>query len=88
MDLGDCRSYRNIDFVSRCHKEADRNVQHGDFGKAMESLRKVNAKINLENVSSDINSSLPVRNLTEMSDDCRARLFTYTVFWMLFCYNM
>ena len=44
----------------------------------MESLRKVNAKINLENVSSDINSSLPARNLNEMSDDCRDRLFNYT----------
>lgn len=52
---------RKYDFVSRCHKEADRNVQHGDFGKAMESLRKIDAKINYENVVSDINSSLPAR---------------------------
>ena len=29
---------RKYDFASRRHKEADRNVQHGDFGKAMESL--------------------------------------------------
>ena len=38
-----------------------RNVQHGDFGKTMESLRKIDAKINYENVVSDINSSLPAR---------------------------
>jgi len=26
-------------------------LEHGDFGKAMESLRKIDAKTNLENVS-------------------------------------
>ena len=42
---------KKYDFASRCHKEADKNAQHGDFGKAMESLQKIDAKINLENVS-------------------------------------
>ena len=44
---------------------------------AMESLRKIDAKINAENVVSDVNSSLPARNVNEISDDCRVNLFTY-----------
>ena len=44
----------------------------------MESLRKIDANVNLESVSSDVNSSSPARSLAEASDDCRARLFTYT----------
>ena len=41
---------RKYDFKSRCYREADRSVRAGDYGKAMQALLKVDAKVNLEGV--------------------------------------
>ena len=44
----------------------------------MQSLQRMDLKINLDNVSVDIEASLPPRNLREISLDLRRRTFTHT----------
>ena len=41
-------------------------------------LLKIDAKVNLRTVSSDIVASLPNRNSNEISEEFRSQLFTYT----------
>ena len=74
---------RKLDFTSRCYRQADKNAIQGDFGKAMNALLKIDAKVNLRAASSDIVASLPSRNLNEISEDFRTQLFTYTRFNIL-----
>ena len=68
---------RKYDFAARRNREADRNVKAGDFGKAMQALLKIDAKVNLENVEATIQDSLPQRNLGNLTDDQRKSLFSY-----------
>ena len=69
---------RNFDFSSRCQRLADKCAIAGDYGKAMQSLQRMDLKINLDNVSVDIEASLPPRNLREISLDLRRRTFRHT----------
>ena len=69
---------RKFDFEARCHRQADKNATQGDFGKAMDSLLRIDAKLNPRVASNDIVASLPTRNFNEVSDEFRAQLFTYT----------
>ena len=69
---------RKLDFTSRCYRQADKNAIQGDFGKAMNALLKIDAKVNLRAASSDIVASLPSRHLNEALEDFRAQLFTCT----------
>ena len=64
---------RNFDFAARCHRQADKNAIQGDFGKAMDALLKIDAKVNLRTVSSDIVASLPNRNLNEILEEFRSQ---------------
>ena len=42
---------RKFDFEARCHRQADKSATQGDFGKAMDSLLKIDAKANLRAAS-------------------------------------
>ena len=68
---------RKYDFRSRCYREADRNVRAGDYGKAMQALLKVDAKVNLEGVEDVIMESLPPRVFSNLNEVQRNDLFTY-----------
>ena len=68
---------RSFDFTARCHRQADKSATQGDFGKAMEALLKIDAKVNSRAISSDIVASLPSRSLSEASEEFRRQLFTY-----------
>jgi len=37
---------KRYDFQSRRHRQADINVRNGDYSKAMESLLRINSKVN------------------------------------------
>ena len=65
------------DFMSRCHKEVDANVKAGDYSKAMQSLLKVNARINVNTVEQNIKDSLLPRNHGELTDGQRCLLSSY-----------
>ena len=52
---------KKYDFKSRRHREADRSVRAGDYGKAMQALLKVDAKVKLQGVEDIIMESLPPR---------------------------
>ena len=45
------------------------NVKAGDYSKAMQSLLKVNARVNINTVEQSIKDSFPDRNYDELSDD-------------------
>ena len=66
----------SFNFSSRCYREADRNVKHGDYSNAMRALQKVDAKINSANVIGDIRDSLPARNVSMLTTEDRSELFT------------
>ena len=66
----------SFDFSSRCYREADRNVQQGDYSNAMRALQKINAKPNLGSVLRDIHDSLPARNMSMLTAEDRDELFT------------
>ena len=68
---------RKYDFKSRRSREADRNVRAGDYGKAMQALLKVDAKVNLEGVEDVIMESLPPRVFSNLNEVQRNDLFTY-----------
>ena len=68
---------KRFDFQSRCHRQADINVRNGDYAKAMESLLRINSKVNFSTIENVINDSLPSRNYSELSVDQRQELFTY-----------
>ena len=53
---------RKYDFLSRCYNQADKNVISGDYAKAMQSLLKINSRVNLETIEKTIKDSLPARN--------------------------
>ncbi len=63
----------------RRYRQADKNAIQGDFGKAMNALLKIDAKVNLRAASSDIVASLPSRNLNEISEDFRTQLLILTL---------
>ena len=65
------------DFASRRHKQADKSVMSGDYAKAMQSLLRVNSKVNLDAIEKTIRDSLPARSYDELSDNQRRLLFTY-----------
>ena len=44
----------------------------------MQALQRLDVKVNLDNVSADIEASLPPRNLREMSIDLRREVFRHT----------
>ena len=44
----------------------------------MQALQRLDVKVNLDNVSADIEASLPPRNLREMSIDLRREIFRHT----------
>ena len=67
---------RSFDFSSRCYREADKNVQQGDYSNAMRALQKINAKPNLGSVLKDIQDSLPARNVSMLTAEDRDELFT------------
>ena len=69
---------RSFDFASRCQRLADKCATAGDYGKAMQALQRLDVKVNLDNVSADIEASLPPRNLREMSIDLRREIFRHT----------
>ena len=50
----------------------------GYYGKAMQALQRLDVKVNLNNVSDDIEASLPPRNLRGMSLDLRRQIFRHT----------
>ena len=68
---------KKYDFMSRCHEEADANVKAGDYSKAMQSLLKVNARMNINTVEQNIKDSPPDRNYGELSDDQRRALYSH-----------
>ena len=45
---------RRYDFRSRCYKEADKNVISGDYSKAMQSLLKIDSRVNLGAIKNTI----------------------------------
>ena len=67
---------RSFDFTARRRRQADKSATQGDFGKAMDALLKIDAKVNLRAVSSDIVASSPNRSLSEASEELRSQLFT------------
>ena len=69
---------RSFDFASRRQRLADKCATAGDYGKAMQALQRLDVKVNLDNVSADIEASLPPRNLREMSIDLRREVFRRT----------
>ena len=54
---------RKYDFLSRCHKQADDNMRAGDYSKAMQSLLKVDAKINVNNIEQIVAEQTVSRNV-------------------------
>ena len=53
------------------------NVRAGDYGKAMQALLKVDAKVNLEGVEDVVMESLPPRVFSNLNEVQRNDLFTY-----------
>ena len=49
---------KRLDFASRRYKQADDNMRSGDYAKAMQSLMKVDAEVNLNNVEKAIKDHL------------------------------
>ena len=68
---------KKYDFRSRCYKEADKNVVSGDYSRAMQSLLKIDSKVNLGAIENTIKDSLPPRNYAELSQNQRQTLFTH-----------
>ena len=58
---------KRLDFQSRRHRQADVDIRNGDYAKAMESLLRVNSKINFSAIENVINESLPLGNYNELS---------------------
>ena len=69
---------RNFDFASRCERLADKCAVSGDYGKSLQALQREDLKVNMNNVTNDIEASLPPRNLRGISHDLRRQVFSHT----------
>ena len=68
---------KKYDFISRCYSQADKSVRNGDYANAMQSLLKIDSRVNLETIEDTIKESLPPRNYDELNDNERGALFSY-----------
>ena len=79
---------KSFDFLSHCYREADRSVQQGGHSNAMKALQKINTKSSLGSVVRDVHDSLPTRNMSTLTMEDRASLFSKTtllkqLLWLL-----